>query len=110
MSVVVTLIALLTEAAIGYPERVVRAMGHPVTWIGALIAWLDRHLNREDQSGATRRLAGFVALAVIILVSAGVALALERGFAGLPFGFLVVALLAGATQPASACRAGRRRA
>jgi len=93
MNVVVTLIALLIEATIGYPERIVRAIGHPVTWIGALIAWLDRHLNREDQSSAARRLAGFAALAVMIAVSAGIALGIERGLLRLPFGFLGVALI-----------------
>ena len=46
------------EATIGYPERVVRAIGHPVTWIGWLIARLDHGLNREDLSGASRRLLG----------------------------------------------------
>jgi adenosylcobinamide-phosphate synthase len=94
MSVVVTLIALLIEAAIGYPERIVRAIGHPVTWIGALIACLDRHLNREGQSGTARRLAGLVALIVIIVVPAGLALALERGLLRLPFGFVATGLIA----------------
>jgi adenosylcobinamide-phosphate synthase len=96
MSVVVTLIALLIEAAIGYPDRIVRAIGHPVTWIGALIACLDRSLNREDQGGAARRLAGGVAVIGIIAVSAGVALALERGLLRLPFGFVAVGLIASA--------------
>lgn len=94
MSVVVTLIALLIEATIGYPERIVRAIGHPVTWIGALIAWLDRHLNREGRSDGARRVAGFAALIVVIVVSAGVALVIERGLARLPLGFIAVALLA----------------
>src|SRR5689334_8197132 len=94
MNVVVTLISLLIEATIGYPERVVRAIGHPVTWIGALIAWLDRHLNREDRSDAERRSAGIAAVVMIVVVSAGAALVIERGLLRLPFGLVAVALLA----------------
>jgi len=93
MSVVVTLIALLIEAAIGYPERIVRAIGHPVTWIGALIAWLDRGLNRGGQAAAARRFAGIAAVVVIIVVSAGIGLVLERGLSRLPFGVVAIGLL-----------------
>ena len=42
------------------------AIGHPVIWIGRLIGWLDRTLNREDRSGAQRKAMGFVALLVLI--------------------------------------------
>ena len=94
MSVIVTLIALLIEAAIGYPERVLRWIGHPVTWIGWLIAWLDRHLNRESHSGAARRLAGAAAVLLLLAVCAGVALFIEGGLLRVPFGFLVVGRLA----------------
>jgi adenosylcobinamide-phosphate synthase len=94
MSIVVTLSALLIEAIIGYPERIVRTIGHPVTWIGNLIAWLDRHLNREGQSAAGRRLAGMAAVLMIILVPAAVGHVIERGLLRVPFGFLAAGLLA----------------
>ena len=94
MSIVVTLSALLIEAIIGYPEPMARTIGHPVTWIGGLIAWLDRHLNRESQNGASRRLAGAAAVLMIIAVSAGVGLVIEHGLLRLPFGFLAVGLIA----------------
>ena len=41
------LAALVLEAALGYPAPLYTAIGHPVTWIGRLIAALDRALNRE---------------------------------------------------------------
>jgi adenosylcobinamide-phosphate synthase len=94
MSIVVTLSALLIEATIGYPERIVRTIGHPVTWMGRLIAWLDRHLNRESQNGASRRLAGIAAVVVVIVVCGGMALAIEHGLLRVPFGLLAVGLLA----------------
>jgi adenosylcobinamide-phosphate synthase len=38
---VLTLAALLIEAAFGYPQFLFRCIAHPVTWIGALIQRLD---------------------------------------------------------------------
>ena len=40
MAVALTLLALLIELAVGYPDRLFRAIGHPVTWIGRLITLL----------------------------------------------------------------------
>ena len=45
MSVALALIAMLIELCLGYPQWLVRMIGHPVTWIGALIAALDRLFN-----------------------------------------------------------------
>jgi adenosylcobinamide-phosphate synthase len=63
-------LALAIEAAIGYPTRLFQRAGHPVTWIGALIAALDQRLNREERSFAQRRLLGGAALA-LVLAAAG---------------------------------------
>ena len=35
----------LIEAGVGYPDVVYRAIGHPVTWIGRLIAWCRRDVE-----------------------------------------------------------------
>ncbi len=59
--------ALLTEAALGYPDPLVRRLGHPVIWAGAAIAWLDRRLNR----GRARRARGVVAAFALLAVSGG---------------------------------------
>ncbi|MBH0237865.1 adenosylcobinamide-phosphate synthase CbiB [Methylobrevis albus] len=86
------LVAALIEAGAGYPAAVFRAIGHPVTWIGALIAALDRALNRDTATPRRRRVGGVVALGVLagvpVLVAAGVQALL------LPFGWLGFALLA----------------
>jgi adenosylcobinamide-phosphate synthase len=92
MSIAVTLLALLIEATVGYPERVMRAIGHPVIWIGRLISFLDRMLNGPDS--AYRKPAGFVALLAIIAVPAVAAYAAERVLLLLPLGFALVAVLA----------------
>ncbi|MBB3899738.1 adenosylcobinamide-phosphate synthase CbiB [Roseococcus suduntuyensis] len=88
------LLALLIEAAIGYPQRVVDRIGHPVIWIGRLIAAMDRGWNQAARSFAARRAAGVVALLVLVLVAGGVGLALQWALLALPLGLLVLALIA----------------
>lgn len=87
--------ALLVEAAVGYPQALYARIGHPVTWIGALIGRLDRGLNRETASFATRRALGIAALAALLAVTAAAALLLEAlcRLAG-PLALLPLALLA----------------
>ena len=89
------LAALLIEAAIGYPARLFAWIGHPVTWIGALIGRLDRSFNRETMSFAMRRLAGVVALLILLGVTLAASLALVAlcRLAG-PLALLPLALLA----------------
>ncbi|WP_442754818.1 adenosylcobinamide-phosphate synthase CbiB [Methylocystis sp. JAN1] len=93
-SVVIALLALAIEAAVGYPDRLFRRIGHPVTWFGALIAALDKRLNLENDSFATRRAKGVAALAALA-VAALVAGALIDAFAGAAsYGWAILALLA----------------
>jgi adenosylcobinamide-phosphate synthase len=88
------LAALLIEALIGYPDGLTRRVGHPVMWIGALIEVLDRCLNRQAWTARSRRAAGALAVLILILAVALPAVVLERGLRALPFGALVVALVA----------------
>ena len=44
-------LALLIERFAGYPDSIVKRIGHPVFWIGALISLLDTRLN----GGTNRR-------------------------------------------------------
>jgi adenosylcobinamide-phosphate synthase len=94
MSVALTLLAMLIELAVGYPDRLVRAIGHPVTWMGHLIGALDCGFNRETAKPATRRALGVLAVC-IIAVSVGLcAFVAAHAMLLLPFGFLAVALIA----------------
>jgi adenosylcobinamide-phosphate synthase len=92
MPVAIALVAMLIELGIGYPPPLLRAIGHPVTWIGALIATLDRRLNRG--SAGARRGFGIVAVLILIGIVGSIAFLLENMLLRLPFGFLVTALLA----------------
>lgn len=60
------LAALAFEGAFGYPAPVFARIGHPVTWIGRMISWLDVTLNHENATSMRRRRAGMVALVVIV--------------------------------------------
>lgn len=93
MSVLLAFLALLAEAAVGYPDRLFRAVGHPVTWIGRLIAALDRALNDPAQSPARRKAGGVVALAVIVAASGVPAWAVAT-LLGSGAGLVATALLA----------------
>jgi adenosylcobinamide-phosphate synthase len=86
--------ALLVEAIVGYPQALFRAIGHPVTWLGGWLAWLDRRLNRERAAAWQRRGAGVVCMAALVAAAIlPAALAQAAATAWLPRG-AAVALLA----------------
>jgi len=87
-------LALLIELMLGYPDWLVRSIGHPVTWMGRLIEALDHKLNHEEDSPTRRRAAGAIAIVALIAVAGLVAYALEHNLPRLPFGLLVLAVLA----------------
>ena len=62
MFVELALIAVALEASVGYPDVVYRVIGHPVTWIGRLIAWGDRAWNSEEEAFGQRRIQGVALL------------------------------------------------
>ncbi|WP_159727925.1 adenosylcobinamide-phosphate synthase CbiB [Methylosinus sp. Ce-a6] len=86
-------LGLAIEAAVGYPPPLFAAIGHPVAWIGALIAALDRLLNRDGAPELLRRLAGVGAIMIVVSVAFGAGLLLQRVCLALPFGLLPLAVL-----------------
>ena len=70
--------ALALEAAIGYPAAAFRAIRHPVMWIGAAIAGLDRALNRDGQPAWRRRAGGVLAVAALLVLAALLALLVQH--------------------------------
>jgi adenosylcobinamide-phosphate synthase len=83
-------LALLIERVIGYPGWLYRAIGHPVTWIGALISWLEARLNH----GESRRAKGVALLLLLLLTALAVGLLVIAITRRLPFGWVLEALLA----------------
>jgi adenosylcobinamide-phosphate synthase len=92
MSAALALLAMLIELGIGYPERLMRAIGHPVMWIGALIERCERLLNR-DTAPNLRRTLGTLALLVVLGTVGAIALAVQSQLLALPFGLAGLAVL-----------------
>jgi adenosylcobinamide-phosphate synthase len=85
---------MVIELCAGYPHALLRAIGHPVTWIGHLIAALDRLLNRDTADGYWRRGAGIVAILLLVGIVGAIAFIVERELLRLPFGLIAVAVVA----------------
>lgn len=98
MSLATTLIILVAalgiEALFGYPQRLYKLIGHPVTWIGALISKLDRDLNRDDESRAARKASGVLALIVLVAIPAGLAWIIQITLASAWLGNFALVLIA----------------
>jgi adenosylcobinamide-phosphate synthase len=88
------LLAMAVERATAYPAPLFAAVGHPVTWIGRLIAAFDRRLNREDWPERRRRAGGVLALALLLAVAVAAGLPLQALAATGLLGLLAVAILA----------------
>jgi len=85
---------MLIELCLGYPATLHRAIGHPVTWMGRLIAWLDRALNRETATPQARRAAGVVAVLILLAIVGVLAFLVQSALLRLPFGIFAAALVA----------------
>lgn len=93
-----TLLAMLIEVAVGYPDGLFHRIGHPVTWLGKLIDRMDRAWNIEGISAQDRRDRGQALVMVLLLVAlvaglgvAGLARLADLALPGL--GLLVLAVL-----------------
>lgn len=90
----IMLIAIAMDMAFGWPDRLYRRIGHPVTWIGALIRWLDTRWNRQDHSFGMRKASGALAALLVIALCGAVAwlvqAALPPGWAGIILGGVLV--------------------
>jgi adenosylcobinamide-phosphate synthase len=83
-------LALLIERTVGYPPALLRLIGHPVIWMGALITWLEQRLN----TGSNRRLKGVALLILLLLTGLGISLLIVAVTRRIPFGWVIEALLA----------------
>jgi len=70
-------VAMAIDALIGWPSALFARIGHPVTWLGALINVLDARWNRAADSPALRRAAGIVAALTVIVFASGLGWGLQ---------------------------------
>ena len=83
---------MLIELVVGYPDAILKKIGHPVTWMGHLISFLDKNLNKKGTAPESRRRAGAIALLVLILVAGAIAFAVETALLLLPFGLILAGI------------------
>lgn len=96
MTALVAALAFVVERLFGYPAVLQLLIGHPVEWIGKLIGLLDNRLNHGADAPARARLAGAVALALVLIVAGLLAVSVTWFCRTLPFGFILEALIASA--------------
>ena len=68
------LVAMAIDGVLGWPGRLYARIGHPVTWLGHLIAALDTHWNRDEDPPWMRRVAGLLAALLVIGLASALAL------------------------------------
>ncbi|WP_412049555.1 adenosylcobinamide-phosphate synthase CbiB [Hoeflea sp. Naph1] len=86
----VLLAALVLDRVVGDPDWLWRRLSHPVVIFGQAIGFVERRFNHADDSALTRQRNGRMAIAVLLVLSALVGLALTEVFA--QFGLLGWAL------------------
>lgn len=87
-------LALAVERRLGYPAALVSSIGHPVMWFGKLITFCETRLNTESRTQAQRKLAGMVALGLLLLSVLIVTAGIRTILSWIPFGWLLEMLLA----------------
>ena len=75
-TLLVALLAMSLEFLIGWPRVLQAIIGHPVQWMGAMIARFDRRLNRPKRGARARFLAGLLMMAGLILFWGGLSWAI----------------------------------
>jgi adenosylcobinamide-phosphate synthase len=66
------MVAMVADALLGWPNRLFARIGHPVTWLGRLIAALDAQWNRETDASSLRSAAGIAAALFVIALAAAI--------------------------------------
>ena len=86
--------ALAVEACLGYPQALYARIAHPVVWIGKLIETLERRWNDPARSAAARQALGIVTMTIVAGTAGAIGYAIQSGARQLPFGMIVVVLVA----------------
>jgi adenosylcobinamide-phosphate synthase len=74
-------VAMAVDALLGWPSPLFARIGHPVTWLGGLIAAVDAAGNRPSDPPALRRAAGVAGALVVIALAAALGWVLQSALA-----------------------------
>ncbi|PZO75253.1 MAG: cobalamin biosynthesis protein CobD [Sphingomonas taxi] len=66
-------LVILVDVAIGWPPALYARIGHPVGGFARVIGWAETRWNTPAASGAYRRIAGTLTLALVVAMAIGVA-------------------------------------
>lgn len=88
------LVALVIDAVAGWPASLHARVGHPVTWLGGLIGWLDRSWNIETSTSWRRRMLGVLAASFVVAVAVLPTYFLQSALPGGWFGTVLIGVLA----------------
>ncbi|MFK4383943.1 adenosylcobinamide-phosphate synthase CbiB [Bradyrhizobium sp. USDA 223] len=94
-------VAMAVDALLGWPAWLFARIGHPVTWLGGLIAAVDSAWNRASDPPASRRAAGAAAAVAVIALSVALGWALQSL---LPSGWIQIVLIGILAWPLVALR------
>lgn len=94
-------VAVAVDVVMGWPARVYLRIGHPVTWLGALISWVDQRWNRAGDTVWLRRAKGVAACLLIIAAAVVPALLVQSA---LPSGWIGAVMLGIVAWPLIAAR------
>jgi adenosylcobinamide-phosphate synthase len=87
-------LALLLERWFGYPQRLVELIGHPVIWMGRFISFMERGVDKRQRTPRQRREAGIFTLAMLLLVTLAITLAIQQVLRPMPLGWVLEIMLA----------------
>ncbi|MFN4209161.1 MAG: adenosylcobinamide-phosphate synthase CbiB [Devosia sp.] len=87
-------LALLLERWFGYPQRLVELIGHPVIWMGRFISFMERGVDKRQRTPRQRRDAGIFTLAMLLLVTLTITLAVQQVLRSMPLGWVLEIMLA----------------
>ena len=87
-------LAIIMERLFGYPKPLYDKIGHPVEWIGAILAKLETLLYDPDAEPMQSRLRGLAALLALLLIVAIPAVLVASVLSTFKFGWIIEALLA----------------
>ncbi|NLF29708.1 MAG: cobalamin biosynthesis protein, partial [Planctomycetes bacterium] len=77
-------LGMALEAAVGWPDWLLRRIGHPVTWIGRMISALEERLNIGSRK--RRLVGGAAATGLVVGTTAGIAWLIDGLLPGTPAG------------------------
>ncbi|MEH2493088.1 adenosylcobinamide-phosphate synthase CbiB [Bradyrhizobium sp. AZCC 2230] len=98
-------VAMAVDALLGWPSRLFARIGHPVTWLGGLIAAIDTGWNRASDPPALRRAAGVAGALLVIALAVALGWLLQSLLRFLlPWGWIGIVLVGILAWPLVALR------